>query len=320
MNVAGIIRSCQPCVSMVSKAGKPFKKRDVVLVDGSSGASLISITLTLWNSLGDMPDDYFEVGAVLTVTGAKVGEFRGRNLSSTAKSIVNVHRDAGQTEMGKKQDREVSALHAWVRGQGGISAVRSHPVQTSRGGGTRKTLGAIPEEQMGHGGRPVYCSVKATVTTVRSERAWYPACTTCSKKTVEDAAGRFACLHCKVRIDRPQNRYMVSMLITDAHTSQLVTLFDDAARVVLDKSADEAEEALQASPAVYADLFKTPLFSMYIFDLTVKHEERQEEVVDKRGKRSPVTKSFTRVSASRARKPDFVAENGLLLSKIKAFH
>lgn len=308
VDVVAVVRSFGPCTSLTSKAGKSLKKRDVVLVD-SSGAD---VRLTLWNAHAELPDAQFERCPVMTVSAAKVGEFRGRNLCSTPKSKVQLFHDGGSAEVQQQRAWYQRTPPGSAAGLAGARPVLSYPT-------SRKQLRAIGEEHMGRGGSPAYCTVKATVTTVRSERAWYPACGTCSKKALEDAAGRWACAACRTRFDRPQNRYMLTVVATDASASQLITLFDDAGKALLGTSADDAEEMQQASRAAFNVLFKKPLFLTRIFELSVKEESREERGVDKKGKATSAVKTITRVNASRVHVPDFVRECVLLVREIERY-
>lgn len=309
ISVRGVVQSFQPCAALTSKAGKPFKKRDVVLADASG-----EVRLTLWNDFAELEDDQFTAFPVMSVTHAKVGEFRGRNVSTTVKTRIQFWRQGDD-----RATEEVAQLHAWFASAGakGFAASSKSLVNAERG--VRKCLSAITAEHLGHGGVQAYLTVKATITTVKTERAWYPACTTCSKKVVEDAAGRWACVGCRIRLDRPQNRYMMSVLLSDVRTSQLVTLFDDAGRALLGTSADDVEEMQQASKAQFYKLFQQPLFVTRIFELAVKVEQREERGVDKKGKPTVTMKTATRVSAQRVHLPQFGKECARLVQLIHGY-
>ncbi len=304
VDVLGVVRSWKPCSTFKSKDGKQCTKRDIVLGD-ASGAE---VRVTLWDEHAQLPDANFQAAAIVSVSSAKVGEFQGRCLSSTGYSVVRFWRaDEGN------DDPHVAALRTWVRQQPVASALPSSLALQSL---ARKQIATARGTPPPVGARPEWCAIKATVLSVRSERAWYPGCAQCAKKVVEDAAGKWVCTPCGQRADRPRYRYVLNVVLADASGSYTVTLFDDAAHALLGMSADEAEEMHAASPAKFRAAVSTPEFAACVFEVSVKQEARDERTMQK-GKVVMVTKVHVRMSASRVGALNFPAECTRLLAALR---
>lgn len=131
----------------------------------------------------------------------------------------------------------------------------------------RKTLAAIVDENLGHGEKPDYVSVKCSVSFVRSgNKNWYPACQNdkgegrkCNKRITEvslraqapcnfpqhisppllcsQTGSGWHCDSCNHDTDNPTYRYIMSVNISDHTGSQWVTMFDEAATQLVGKSA-----------------------------------------------------------------------------------
>lgn len=244
---------------------------------------------------------------MIIITRAKVGEFRGRqNLSSSFSSALTFYPTSSTTAAAAAAEpAEVVALREWfttTRGAG----VRSLRASTSHL--TRVPFSCIQTQRLGRGDKPDYITVKGVINTVRSERPWYPACPTCTKKAEEDTSGQWACASCKKRFERPTYRYMLNVFVSDDTGGQSVTLYDEAARSLLNKSADDAEELMHAAPDQFAALMSAPAYTMHLFELAVKNEV----IKDEKGNE----KTFTRVKAMRLHTINYAEENRLLLAQL----
>lgn len=85
----GIIASVGDCQELVSTklGGKVLFKRDAVLYDDSN----TEVRLTLWGDRAQDPHCAAWVDQIVALRGAKVGEFQGKNLGTTASTAISVN-------------------------------------------------------------------------------------------------------------------------------------------------------------------------------------------------------------------------------------
>jgi replication factor A1 len=326
VDVIGVVRAAAACTSLTSRAGKPLKKRDLTLsLMDDSGRGGADVRVTLWGDDATAPDELFDKHPVLAITAAKVGEFRGqRTLSTSFSSTLTFYPTSLSPSLCPP---EAQALHDWFGG----GASRARTLVSTTGVNTahlvRQSLSTIASQKLGLGDKPDYITVKGIINMVRTERMWYPACTSCNKKAEADAAGRWACsasTTCGRRMDRPTYRYMLTISVCDNTASYMVTLYDDCARLLLGVSADEAEEMQHGAPARFAALLAAPLFTMHLFEVAVKEEIQTYAAAAASGpsngkdNKEEEEKRWMRVKAMRLHSVKYAEENQQLLTKIRA--
>lgn len=191
VDVIGILKDVGAASNFTSKAGRELTKRDVTIVDRSS----TTITMTLWGEKTGVVTEG-DVGGVLAVKGARVGDFGGRSLSTSNSSDIAVNPDIP----------EAAALRTWWDTEGATQPLNSLSGQGGGGGGggngpannaaARKCVSAVRVENMGGNGGDqgdVFTS-KATVIYIKSDSdkaPWYPACVKqeCNKKAIQNMSG-----------------------------------------------------------------------------------------------------------------------------------
>jgi replication factor A1 len=198
---------------------------------------------------------------VIGVKGARVGDFGGVSLSSTASATIQVNPD---TEMATRlskwwkdsgsSTKDFRALTAGAGGGGGGSGAISDLSK-------RKTLAAIDGENLAHGGDDGNGSVfvskviisKFLVSAQKASLPAYYACTneverngsrrSCNKKMIFDTS-TFICESCNAaglgHSGAGKWRWILPVRIQDHSGAKVATAFDEEAKLLVGEDADEA--------------------------------------------------------------------------------
>jgi replication factor A1 len=168
-----------------------------------------------------------------------------------------------------------------------------------------KLIGEVRDStEVGHGDKPDYFSVRATVISIKSENIVYPACPTanCNKKVIE-TDGLWRCEKCNMGHEKPEYRYLVSLCVAD-HTGQLwFQAFNDVGSHTHELQRLKDEEYSQGSNA-FTETVNKASCQMWNFSVRAKMETYGESSRVKYG----ITKVF---------RPDFKEEARTLLDAIK---
>ncbi|KAK9450595.1 uncharacterized protein V1518DRAFT_414231 [Limtongia smithiae] len=233
VDVVAVVKEIRDCSQIVSKSsGRPFDKRDIVVVDQSNFSSV----LTAWGALAK--EFTATVGDVVALKGAKVGDFNGRSLSLLSSSTMTVNPDVPEAHKlrGWYATGGSGALFTAITGSGTSGALTGRPENL-------KTLQQVKDENLGMSDAPDYFSVKATIGHIRSENFAYPACLTegCNKKMVDEGS-EWRCEKCNKTYEHPNYRYILMFNVFD-HTGQMwLSTFDDVGKIVMGRPAGELYE------------------------------------------------------------------------------
>ncbi|KAJ8097814.1 hypothetical protein POJ06DRAFT_226964 [Lipomyces tetrasporus] len=265
VDVMGVIKTVGDCAQITSKSsGRPYDKRDIVLVDSSG----VSVQLTVWGTqavqFSANQDD------IVAVKGAKVSEFNGRSLSLLQSSTLTVNPDIS----------EAHSLKGWFDTNGrnttfsslqsvGSSSMSGRPENV-------KTIKQIRDEQLGMQEQPDYFTVKGTVLFIRNETIAYAACPTegCNKKLTDDGDG-WRCEKCNKSFPEPVYRYILMFAIYDHSGQMWVSSFDDVGRVILGKPAGEYMRMRDEDNSAYLDEILKSTGKTYLFRVRAKAETYQ---------------------------------------------
>ncbi|CAM9432177.1 unnamed protein product, partial [Hapterophycus canaliculatus] len=259
LDVIGVVKSFeddddQKHMHNIVRAGKETGKRNLVLVDDTC----TEITLTLWGDMGQADPAQWEGNPVVAFKGIKasfeidrLSDYNGRSLSSYNSSSVVPNPDIPET----------AELRTWFDAAGGGSSFKSVSVRSGGGGSDeaakrdlaeRHTLESIREANLGHGDKPDYAVVKATISFIKLDQdrgPWYTACLNdgCNKKVIETMEGGWQCEKCNQTHQNCNRRYILSMTISDQTGKSWVTVFNDQAVPLLEnKTADELFQLREA--------------------------------------------------------------------------
>ena len=302
-DILGIVKSFDDCQEIVSQkqGGKVMHKRDLTLIDESN----TEVRLTLWGEQAQEDDAQWRDHAVLACKQLKVSEWNGRSLGALRSSQLVLQPDLPEAE----------ALHVWWTTGG--SSMTSQTLSTGGAGGKgfrpcpfgqRKSLLSIKEESLGHGEKPDFITVKATVSLIRHDKEpWYLAEPESKAKVVEQSDGTFWCEKLNKSVEQPTYRFIMGLAVMDASGSSFVSCFNDEAQALLGLTADELHEKFDSGDNVgYEDAFKLGQFETYHMNLRVRSEMYQDE------KRIKTT-------ISGLKKVDFESESKDLLAEIAKY-
>ncbi|KAK9467881.1 hypothetical protein V1512DRAFT_285780 [Lipomyces arxii] len=293
IDAIGVVKSVGECTQITSKGtGKPYDKRDLVMVDPSG----VSVGVTVWgtaavNFTGHTDD-------VIAVKGAKVSDFNGKSLSLLQSSTMNLNPDIPESHK----------LKGWFDSAGKTASFSS--LQTGANVGrdaNLKTIQQVRDEQLGTQDQPDYFSVKGTILFFRHENFAYPACPTegCNKKLIDDGDS-WRCEKCEKTFPEPVYRYVLMFGIYD-HTGQMwLSSFDDVGKIVLGRPAGDYMKLRDEESAGVVDEFAKHTGLAYTFRVRARQDTYQQT-------------TRPRFSALSAVPLDYAAESKALASMISSF-
>ncbi|AEO62348.1 uncharacterized protein THITE_2106430 [Thermothielavioides terrestris NRRL 8126] len=233
VDVIGVLKEVGEVTEIISKTTqKPYDKRELTLVDDTG----FSVRVTIWGKTATEFDANPE--SIIALKGTRVSDFGGRSLSLLSSGTMAIDPDIP----------EAHKLKGWYDSTGRNNAFATHSNLASVGAAAgrkddTKTIGQVKSEKLGFDDA-VYFTVKATIVHIRQENFAYPACRSenCNKKVTDMGDGTWRCEKCNLSHDRPQYRYIMSINVSD-HTGQMwLNCFDDSARIIMGKTADELVE------------------------------------------------------------------------------
>eukprot|EP00002_Diphylleia_rotans_P000475 TRINITY_DN1024_c0_g1_i6.p1 TRINITY_DN1024_c0_g1~~TRINITY_DN1024_c0_g1_i6.p1 ORF type:complete len:441 (-),score=94.41 TRINITY_DN1024_c0_g1_i6:113-1435(-) len=272
IDVVGVVCKVGDVSSITGKTtGKQFSKRSLTLLDSSNA----TIELTLW---GGLAENF--TGAETDVVIAKsvrVGTYQnGKVLSTTNTSslVVNADHPAVHSLRGWYENAAQSAPRV------NLSSVQTQGQSGSRANDERKTLSQIKDENLGTGEKPDYFTSRGYVMFIKQDGVmYYPACPTegCNKK-VTQSNGVYSCEKCGREYDRPEHRYILSLVLCDHTSSQWVSAYNDVGPAIMGDVADRiAEMKLAGDEKSLNDLVKAASYRPYVFRMMAKTETYQDE-------------------------------------------
>lgn len=295
-----ILKEVNDITQLISKTtNKPNSKRDITLVDNSG----YMVRCTLWGATAEKFDS--PIGSVVAIKGAKVSDWGGRTLSLGFSSTIEINPDLQKAHELRGWYEEIghgTSFQQFERGAGGNGGA---------GGGNAlgyKTIHQIKEEELGFGDRTDLFVLRATVTFVKSENPFYPACPKegCNKKVIE-SNGQWRCEKCDMSYPSPKYRYIFTMTVTD-HTGNIwVNMFNEPAEKMLKATADELAQLRENNKDHYDHYFQQCLFQMVTLKVRAKSEMYQDE-------------AKVKYIVSECNPVDFDKSSSLLLETIEAYH
>lgn len=297
----GVLKEVHDVQQITSKtSGRPYDKRDLVLVDQSNN----SVRVTIWGKSANEFDAPVE--SVVALKGAKINDFNGRNISVLNSTTLTIDPDIA----------EAHSLKGWYDGQGKHetftalqgenNAVQGNEQQRDT---SRLTLQQVIANQLGNSSNADYFNTKATLTFIKRTGLTYPACTTagCGKKVIQETNGHWRCMKCDITMEVPNYRYIMTFSISD-HTTQLwVSCFDDVGTLVLGRPACEVTALIDANDSVGLDeVLNAPVGKEYIFRCRARQDSYNDQV-------------GIRYSVLTATPVDFATEAGNLIKELSLY-
>jgi replication factor A1 len=231
-----------------------------------------AVRCTLWGNQAESFSHHDH--PVIGIKGAKVGDYGGRTLSVSFGGTVQVNPDLPMAH----------TLRGWFDSAGRSMSFQSFSASGDGvASGTRqdqtKTIIEVSEEGLGMGEKPDYFTLVATISHIRQENCWYPACPTegCNKK-VTDMNMEWRCEKCDRSFPKPNYRYILSFSVSD-YTGQLwLQAFNDQAEQILGKSANDLHQLRETEGEdAYKQVFQDALFKEFSFKVRSKAETYQDD-------------------------------------------
>lgn len=269
IDVIGVISAADPITEITVKsganAGNKIPKRDVTLVD----QSLKTIRLTLWDANKDLVHEG-SAAPVIAIKNVKIGDFQGKNISTSRSSICEINPDMSQAHM----------LRGWYDCQGRNATFTS--MAGGGGGGMkdpRKFMSSIKDENMGHGDKPDYFTVRGWVSFIRSEGTWCYCANPANKKKVIESGDKWLDESTGTTIDQCERRYILSIVASDHTGSTWLSGFNDQGiKIMGNTTADALYEMSMADENQFKATFQLNNFRPYIFKVRAKAESWQDEM------------------------------------------
>ncbi|ODQ66035.1 replication factor-a protein [Nadsonia fulvescens var. elongata DSM 6958] len=274
IDVIGVLKEYFDVTSTTSKTtGRSFDRRDIILADKSG----YTVRGTIWGKTAQ--DFNQESGTIIAIKGAKVSDFRGKNISVSSSSLFLVNPEIP----------EAYALRDWFNT--GYKELELKDLSNMDGANTasaaskfethRTTIDEVMgNPDVGKAEKGEYFTVVATVLMFKSETFAYPSCQSdnCNKKVIEDSDGRWRCERCDKSFDTPAYRYILNLNIADHTSHTWVTAFDDSARVLLDgTTADELTSLRDGDETAFRTIFHNNQGKEYVFRCRAKQEFYKDE-------------------------------------------
>ncbi|KAK5658564.1 hypothetical protein OQA88_1957 [Cercophora sp. LCS_1] len=263
IDVIGVLKEVQEVSQITSKTtNKGYDKRELTIVDNTG----YSVRVTVWGKTATNFDS--PPSSIIAFKGTKVSDFGGRSLSLLSSGTMTIDPDIS----------EAHSLKGWWDSTGSHENFATHSGLAGVGAATGrkddlKTIVAVKNEQLGMSENPDYFSLQATIVHIREQNWAYPACANegCNKKVIDNNDGTWRCEKCNMNHGRPQWRYIMSVSVND-HTGQLwLSIFDDHARVIMDKTADELQEMKESGDdAAFSAEFEAANCKKYTFRVRAK--------------------------------------------------
>jgi replication factor A1 len=270
IDTIGVLKEVGEVSQIVSKSTqKPYDKRELTLVDNT----LHQVRLTIWGKAAAS----FEapVESVIAFKGVKVSDFGGRSLSLLASGSMSVDPDID----------EAHRLKGWYDAQGRQDNFASHSSLMAPSAGNpdqqTKTIAQAKEENLGmNEEKPDYYTMKGTIVYIKQENISYPACGSedCNKKVVEVDPGSWRCEKCERNFPKPQYRFVLMFNVSDHTGSIWLNCFDDHARIIMGRTADEMNELKESEETKQVEqIFQEANCKSYSFRVKAKMDNYKDE-------------------------------------------
>ncbi|EAQ92381.1 hypothetical protein CHGG_00616 [Chaetomium globosum CBS 148.51] len=262
IDVIGVLKDVGKQEEIQSKTTqKGYDKRELTLVDDTG----YSVRVTIWGKAAAEFDASLE--SVVAFKGMRVSDFGGRSLSLLSSGTMAIDPDIP----------EAHKLKGWYDAQGrGNTTFATHSHLSSIGAAAgqkdeMKMIAQIKSENIGMEDT-AYFTIKGTIVHLRQENFAYPACISenCSKKVTPSMDDKWRCERCNITHDRAQYRYIMSADVSDHTGHTWVSCFDDSARIIMGKSADEMMELKNREDGSCAEAFEAANCRKMVFRCRAK--------------------------------------------------
>lgn len=292
VDIKGVVVEVRDTTTVSLRSGGEKRKRSLMIADESD----TKCEFTIW---GEKADEFKEdLGTVVFIKNARIGDFGGRNLSSQGSTHIEFSPD----------DQRAFSLKTWYDQHGSGKQMTSISSGGGGGGGKAQTLAEVAEEDLTIGlsidGKEARTALWHNLPVVyithiaREHPPYYHACPekvqstdkegnpnsrVCNKKTeLIPSRSQYTCNANHV-CDTPVARYILRLCLEDFTGQQYVTAFDEIGVKILQCSADQihqlwSEKDNNTDAASRLDeIFSRANFTRWTAKIQSKKERYQEE-------------------------------------------
>lgn len=282
IDLIGVVTSVQPLGSVKRKSdSSELSRRDVTLVDSARK----TVTVTLWGSTAEGVGSELEAAAagshkpVVAISSCRVSSYNGVSVSTLGRSQVFI--DPTTETVPEAQairtwwDTEGAGAEMQAVGEGMATALKP---DGAGGASRRRDLSQIRKEAPATpDAKPVYTTVQVAVANINPDQSmWYLACPENNRKVVEQNGGYF-CEYDGRTYATATKRYIMSAKFTDISGELNVQVFDDQAKVLLGRSADDAAEVREKEPSKFSALLQDATWSEWVLRVKAQAQEYNGE-------------------------------------------
>eukprot|EP00253_Pinus_taeda_P024392 PITA_24392 len=208
---------------------------------------------------------------IIAIKSARIGEFNGKNIGTTARTIILVDPDI----------EEAHVLKSWFKKEGSIVASTSLTTRSPFSHQQKKiTISDI--YNMDSFEKPTFFQLKGTITKIGMDSFYYISCPSlvgrkkCMKKLIPQNTGLWLCPKCNAEVRDCDYRYLLKIDIQD-HTGELASTvaFEDEGSTILGNNAKDFY-LLSSDPELIKEIVSRALWTDHIFTLSVKIETFKE--------------------------------------------
>jgi len=271
VDVIGIVKSCGEVATIKSKKDqRELIKRDLQLVDDSKKI----ISMTLWGKDAQSFNADAPAPIIVAARQVRIGDFQGKNLSTIGGTKLYIN---------DSDIPECNDLRGWWDQEGcnaeDLTSLSTGGTRSSGVGTNWKCFKQTTTENMGHGDKPDYYSVKANVVFTKKDNALYQACPseTCNKKVQDLGNGNWRCEKCGKEFDKFKWRMMLQVNLADASDNCWATLFQESGEVLMGITAADLGDMKEENASEYDNMFAEVNFKPFLFRMRAKMETYNDE-------------------------------------------
>ncbi|KXN73660.1 replication factor-a protein [Conidiobolus coronatus NRRL 28638] len=262
--VAIVNRAFDPSY-ITTKDGNEVEKCDIELVD-STGKT---IKVTLWDHHAGA--HIFEGYPVIACKGLKVRTYKEKNsLSASKSSTIELN----------PESKETYDLKEWYSSPGRVIESSSGPKKPYVNPRTIITeLGDIKGIELDKDAKPKYLNVAGNICYIPTKSMYYPSCQNegCNKKVANTENDEWHCPTCDETFEAPNYRYILNAKIEDRTDELWVTLFDEMATEIFQKTANDLNDIVESDTDLLNQALEEIYQQDYLFKVVVKSETYQGE-------------------------------------------
>ena len=274
VDVLGVILEIRDTQTIVTRAGRETKKRELQIIDSSNS----KINVTFWGEKGEnIPSNAIQ--KIIAIKGGEVSEWQGKTLSVGFSASF---------ELEPANCQEVLNLQHWFDKEGLDGPTQSLTNTTLQlpGGSSRNELVSLAEVKKSVGSSNIadsvkYFNVEASLIMLKMDNVMYRACSTesCRRKVTEETpdSGEFKCNKCDKKYPNFIWRYIVQAAIADFSDFHWVTIFEESASIIIGMSADALARKKENNMVEYEKVLEACKYHSFEFTLKSKIESWNDE-------------------------------------------